>query len=182
MFEKAGKHNTDKAIELAVKTAQEKKISHLVVASTIGDTARAALAAVKETAINLVIVTHAAHFRDEVQEFDGSLRKEIENAGHVVYTGTHTMYGIGRAIRNKMGWSEEDLVANTLRIFSQGVKVCVDIVAMATGAGLLPYPGKVVAVGGTGYGADTVCVVSTAPSFKFFDIKVHEIITKPYEF
>lgn len=179
----AGKQNTEKTLELALNTAQQQNIIHLVVASTNGYTARTALTMIANTKIKLVVITHAAYFREgNPQEFDVNLRQEIEMAGHVVHTGVHLLRGLGRAIKNKMGWSEEDLVANTLKILGQGLKVCAEVAAIATDAGLVPYPGKIISVAGTGYGADTACVISTEPSVKFFDLKIHEIITKPYIF
>lgn len=183
MFKKAGKENTGEAVAAAVKTAADLGISHIVVASTVGDTARAALDAVRGTKLKLVVVTHSASFGQAgTQEFDEGLRKEIENAGHSVHTGVHILRGLGKAIKNKIGYSEEEIVANTLRIFGQGIKVCVEIAAMAADAGMVPCPGDVVAVAGTARGADTVAVVAVAPSHKFFDLKVRSIIAKPFEF
>jgi len=183
MFNRAGRQHTDKAIEVAVGAAREHGISHLVVASTKGDTARKALAAVRESGLKLVVVTHSSSFGElGAQEFDPELRKEIEEAGYHVHTGVHVLRGLGKAIKNKVGWGEEELVANVLRIFCQGIKVCVEIAAMATDAGMVPCPGDVVTVGGTARGADTVAIVATAPSHKFFDLKVRRIVAKPFDF
>jgi len=180
MFEKAGAHNTEKALEAAVGAAKEYGISHIVVASTGGGTARKALEAVSGTDIKLVVVTHSTGFsKPGHQEFDTGARDEIENAGHDVLTGTHLLRGLGKAIKMKMGWSEEELVANTLRIFGQGMKVAVEIATMAADAGLVPCPADVVSVGGTARGADTVIVIHTMPAANFFDLKVRRIIAKP---
>ncbi|HCU05658.1 MAG: hypothetical protein A2X77_05175 [Gammaproteobacteria bacterium GWE2_42_36] len=183
MFYEAGKQNTMRTLELAFNAAKQQEISHLVIASTVGDTARAALKMVDHSNMKLVVITHAANFRaGTAQEFNADLREEIENAGHYVHSGVHVLCGLGRAIKSKMGWSEEELVASTLRILGQGMKVCIEIAAIATDAGMVPHPGKVISVAGTGYGADTACVISTAPSSRFFDLKVHDVITKPYVF
>jgi len=72
-------------------------------------------------------------------------------------------------------------VANALRMFSQGVKVCVEISAMAADAGLIPFS-DVIAIAGTGSGADTACLIRANSSNRFFKIKVKEIIAKPKEF
>ena len=61
------------------------------------------------------------------------------------------------------------------------MKVCVEITAMAADAGLIPAE-DIVAVAGTGRGADTVCLIKADSSNRFFKIKVKEIITKPKEF
>jgi hypothetical protein len=52
---------------------------------------------------------------------------------------------------------------------------------MACDAGLIP-PEEVIAVAGTGRGADTAAIVKAESSNRFFDIKIREIIIKPYEF
>jgi len=184
MFERAGMQNTGKAVKLAAAAAKEHNITHIVVASTVGDSAREALAAAQKAGLKLVVVTHSSSFKEAngLQEFDPALREEIEKAGHRVHTGVHVLRGLGRAIKDKVGWSDEDVVAHTLRIFGQGMKVCVEIVAMAVDAGLVPCPGNVVAVAGTARGADTVIIASTAPSHKLFDIKIRHIVAKPFNF
>ena len=66
-------------------------------------------------------------------------------------------------------------------MFGQGMKVCVEIVAMAGDAGLIPI-GDVIAVAGTGRGADTVVVVAANSTNRLFDIKIREILAKPKNF
>ena len=84
-------------------------------------------------------------------------------------------------VASTTGYSEERLIAGTLRMFSQGVKVCVEIAAMAVDAGLVP-PSDVIAVAGTGQGADTACIVKGDCSSRFFSIRIREILVKPREF
>ena len=61
------------------------------------------------------------------------------------------------------------------------MKVCVDIVAMATDASLIPVE-DVISVAVTGRGADTVTVIAANSTNRFFDIKVREILAKPRDF
>ncbi len=75
-FEKAGKENTKKALQIAKEKALKRGISHIVVASTFGETALAAAEIFKGTGIKLVVVTHNKGIR------------EIENMGGKVHTGT----------------------------------------------------------------------------------------------
>jgi uncharacterized protein len=89
--------------------------------------------------------------------------------------------GLGAALRTRYNFSHEQVVADTLRMFGQGIKVCVEIAAMAADAGLIPA-GDVIAVGGTGRGADTAAVIAADFSNRFFNIKVREILAKPVEF
>ena len=53
---------------------------------------------------------------------------------------------------------------------------------MALDAGLVPYGEEIIAVAGSGTGADTALVITPAHSNNFFDTKVKEIICKPREF
>jgi len=182
VFAKAGPANTEESLKIAFETAERHKISHLIVASTYGDTARLAHRMLANRDVQLVIVTHNTGFKvPGEQQFDPALRAELEQAGVRVVTSTMPFRTISRAVRDRFGYSDTDLVANTLRIFCEGVKVCVEIACMACDAGAAP-PVDVVAVAGTGRGADTVAVVKAQPSHRFFDVRVREIVVKPWEF
>lgn len=181
-FAKAGGENTQEALRIAFEEAQKRGIRHIVVASTKGDTGLAAARLLKGKGINLIVVTHNTGFSKEgEQEFDPQKRGEIEGLGGRVYTGTMVLRNLGTAIRTLQSYSQQDLVANTLRIFGQGMKVCVEIVAMAADAGLIP-PEDVIAVAGTGRGADTVALIKANSSNNFFQIKVREVLAKPRDF
>ena len=73
-----------------------------------------------------------------------------------------------------------EIMAHTLRLFCQGVKVCVEIGAMALDAGAIQAPRAVVALGGSGEGLDTACVITPGYSAKIFETRVHELLCKPY--
>jgi hypothetical protein len=64
-------------------------------------------------------------------------------------------------------------------MFSQGVKVCVEIAVMALDSGLVPPGEKVIAIGGTGRGADTALVVVPAHSQNFLETRILELICMP---
>ena len=70
-------------------------------------------------------------------------------------------------------------MANLLRCFSQGVKVCFEIVMMATDAGLLERGESVIAMAGTGRGADTALVMQAASSQNMPKLRVNEMLCKP---
>ena len=65
-------------------------------------------------------------------------------------------------------------------MFSQGVKVCVEISAMAADSGVIPFD-DVITIAGTGRGADTACLIRANSSNRFFKIRIKEIIAKPKE-
>ncbi|HAR95362.1 MAG TPA: hypothetical protein DCR97_05290 [Deltaproteobacteria bacterium] len=181
-FEKAGRDNTLQALKMAFDYAQVQGIRHIVVASTYGYTAQLLLDLV-DPSINVVVVTHNTGFKEPgLQEFPDDIRQQVAARGVRVLTGTMVLRSLGTAIRDMGGgYSEQELVANALRMFCQGIKVCAEITAMAADAGLIP-PEDIIAVAGTGRGADTVCLIKADSSNRFFKIKVKEIITKPKEF
>ncbi len=179
VFEKAGKHNTEEALRVAHRALQEKNLKHVVVASTFGDTGLKAAKLFRDLGVNLVVVTHNVGFREPgTLEMAPETRREIESLGARVYTGTMVFRNIGTAIRDLLHYSQQDLIANTLRLFGQGIKVCVEIVLMACDAGLIP-PEDVLAVAGTARGADTVALIKAVPSNKLFSLKIREILAKP---
>jgi hypothetical protein len=172
-YEEPGKGNTDETLTLVAERARARGISSVVLASTRGDTARAASAAFAGTGIRLVVVPWQFGFGD-TQPFPQELVAELEGAGHRVHFGTmlfHTegLYGM------KAPWP----MATILRAFSQGIKVCVEIALMSCDGGLVEVGEKIIAVAGTGAGADTAVVLTSAPSTKVNNLRIHEIICKP---
>jgi hypothetical protein len=181
-FNQAGEQNTADALRIAVEEAEKRGISHMVIASTRGDTGLQAAKLLQGRGIALVVVGHNTGFSQEgEQEFDEGKRAQIEKLGGRVHTGTMVLRNLGTAIRTLQSYSQQDLVANTLRMLGQGMKVCVEIVAMAVDAGLIPCE-DVIAVAGTGRGADTVVVIRANSSNNFFQIKVREVLAKPQDF
>ncbi len=178
-FNRPGPENTEACLEIALKALKERGLKNIVVASTFGDTGLKFAKALKEEGVNLVIVTHNCGFREPgTIEMKDEVRRELEALGAKVYTGTMVFRGIGSAIRSTFNYSEEALIAQTLRIFGQGLKVCVEIAVMACDAGLIP-PEDVLSVAGTAKGADTVALIKAMPSNMFFNLKVREILAKP---
>lgn len=181
-FEKAGKENTQRTLQIAKEEALKRGIHHIVVASTFGDTGLAAAHILKGTGIKLIVVTHNTGIRElNLQTFDPEIKKKIESMGGKVHTGTMVLRSLGTALKERGSLSYEQTVADTLRIFGQGTKVVVEIVAMSADAGLIPFS-DVIAVAGTGTGADTAVVIKANSSNRFFDIKLREYLVKPLDF
>jgi hypothetical protein len=77
------------------------------------------------------------------------------------------------------GVNPVEIIANALRMFGQGVKVCTEISVMALDSGLIPYGESVVAVAGTGRGADTAVIIKPAHAKDILNTRIQEIICKP---
>lgn len=182
-FERPGEENTSKTIDIAVKAALERGISHIVAASTRGGTALKLMDAVSGKDVKLVVITHNVGFAKEAEDkFDPETRKKLEKAGHVVHTSTMVTRNINKAVSDKFGgYSQTELVNAALRMFGQGIKVCVEMAAMACDSGLVPFD-EIICVAGTGKGADTAVIIRANSSNRFFDIKIKEILCKPFNF
>jgi hypothetical protein len=172
-FEKPGKENTADVIQLIKERAQARGIKKIVLASTRGDTARIAAASFEGTGLRLVFIPWQFGFRD-TQPFPQELVTELQKKGHQVHFGTmlfHTedLYGIGIP----------QVMANLLRVFGQGIKVCVEIIMMACDGGCIETGEKVMAVAGSGAGADTAIVATASTSNRIKGLRVHEIVCKP---
>uniref|UniRef100_UPI000487C891 pyruvate kinase alpha/beta domain-containing protein n=1 Tax=Carboxydothermus ferrireducens TaxID=54265 RepID=UPI000487C891 len=180
----AGPHNTDLVLELAAREAREQNIHNIVVATCSGATAFKLLKYLNPGEFNLVAVTHHVGFAGPgVDELSPENRQKLLTEGFKVLTTTHLFAGIDRAFRFKFqGIYPSEIVAQSLRLLGQGVKVATEIAIMALDAGLIPYGEDVIAIAGTGEGADTAVVIRPAHSHKLFDTKIKKIIVKPYEF
>ena len=178
-FDQPGKENTDETLRLAKLRAEELGIKTILVASTTGYTALRAIELFKGAKI--VAVSHFTGMMEpNTQELSQESRRKVASAGGEVLTATHTFSGLGRAMRKKFKmYLFEEAVANTLRLFGQGMKVVVEIAAMAADAGVIPADKDVLVVAGSGRGADTAVVMKPANSHRLFDMVVKEIIAKP---
>ncbi len=178
-FDKPGKDNTEKALDAMVDAIKQYGIKQVVVASTYGSTGLEAAEKLKDMDVNLVVVTHNVGFKQPgTIEMSPDMKAKLESLGAIVYTGTMPFRSIGTSIREKQGYSQQDLIANTLRILGQGLKVCVEIAMMASDAGLIT-PDDVICVAGTARGADTVVQIAPKPSNMLFDLKVKRVLAKP---
>ena len=204
---KTYKH-TINVIDLALKKSVELKIKDFVIASCTGKTAELFLArleyfaesgllnnpaidnnkkyspAVPNYGLNIVCVTHQIGFSEpNSDEMSREVRDRLDNEGLKVLTTTHLLGGVDRALRMQFeGIYPTEIVSSSLRIFGQGTKVCIEISVMAADAGLVKAYSNIIAIGGTGSGADTAAVISPAHSQDFFKTRVLEVICKPSDF
>ena len=173
-FDKPGKENTAEVIKLVLERAQARDIGRIVLASTKGSTARAFAEAVEGKDISLVVVPWQFGFKVDEHPFPKELVTELRKGKHWVHFGTmlfHTTDFYGNDVPQAM--------ANLLRVFGQGIKVCLEIIMMACDGGCVGVGEKIIAVAGTASGADTALVATAGPSTKLASLRVHEIICKP---
>jgi hypothetical protein len=178
-FEKPGRGNTERTLQIAKARAEELGIKNILVATTTGATGVHAAEAFR--GLNVVVVTHSMGFKEpNHHELTEENRRAIEAAGAKILTCQHALGGVGRAVRKKLGTYElEEIIAYTLRIFGEGMKVACEITMMAADAGLVRTDEPAIAIAGTGRGADTALVLRPANAQTFFDMRIMEILCKP---
>jgi hypothetical protein len=181
-FNEAGRQNTDALLSLVKEYVEKENIEDIVVASTTGETgSKASKAFIKR---NVVVVTHSFGFQEPGKtELREEYRRDILTNGAKVFSGTHALSSAERAIRKDFGTIQTlELIANVLRLMGEGTKVCVEITLMATDAGLVPVDRDIVAIGGTGGGADTALRIRPCHAARFFELRIREVIAKPHTF
>ena len=180
VFEKVTAENTIPTLKMAAERAKQDGV-HLVVASTGGDTALKAVVAAKEAGVlDKLVIVGSVQSRG-VQKMAPETLRMLKELGVPVVRTTHVLSGAERGISTKMGGAYPvEIIAHALRMLSQGVKVCVECAVMALDCEEIPYGEAVVAVGGTGHGADTACVLTPAGANAILECKIHEILCKPY--
>ncbi len=183
-FENGGPQNTEKALEIAKKYAEKFGIKEIVIASTTGMTAQKAKDIFDLKKYKLIIVTHSFYFggTEKRQEFPEDLIKELRQDGLIVFSATHAFGSVERSLRMSLKqWAPVEIMAKYLREnFSQGTKVCMEIAAMVADAGLISnLDDDIICIGGTGRGADTVCLIKPMTTSLFHQLRVKAILAKP---
>jgi len=182
-FEEKGTANTESTLNLAVKAARELGIKNIVLATTEGGTAKMMMDAIDHEGIAVTVVSHAyGQAKPNTNPMPAELRRRLIENGYNVCTAAHALSGAERSLSGTFnGVYPVEIIANTLRMFGQGTKVCVEICAMAADAGYIPSGEPVVAVGGTGRGADTALVLRPDVTSRILKTKIDRIICKPVE-
>jgi len=180
-FGKGGAANTDRTLEVAKERAKQLGIKDIVVASTHGGTALKAAKLFRDMKANVVAVTISDAFSKEGWVMTNEERKKLEAEGIVVLTCSHALGdGVAASMAEKHGGiSMEQIVCQTLYRFSQGMKVSVEVALMAADAGLISTDREVIAIAGTGEGADTAIVVKPSYPRNFQEFEIREVLAKP---
>ena len=180
-FDKPGKNNTVKTLELAFARGKELGLDEVVLATSKGDTAYQALDIF--SGFSIIAVTYHCGWKEPFKPvMDPQVRADLEQKGVKVVSASHALSGLERSFFNKYSGTYPVLVvADTLRLFGQGTKVAVEVAIMAADAGTLT--GKdIVSIGGTSRGADAALILKPAHQTGLFDLRIREIVCKPRSF
>ncbi len=178
-FAQPGPENTGRTLARVAERPEALGIETVVVATTSGKTGWQAVQQL--SGLNVVVVTHSVGFREPyTSNLDPEMARKIRAGGGKILTTTHAFGGVGRAVRKKLNtYQVDEIMAYTLRTFGQGMKVAAEITLMASDGGLIPDGGPIIAVGGSGWGADTAVVLKPTHAQTFFDLKFLEILCMP---
>lgn len=179
-----GADNTETVIQRVFDRLQKGDITHVVLASTTGSTALKLSDKIKDRSVSIVSATlHAGFSEPGKKRITEEQIRAQEEKGITVFTGSHALSGVNRSITNKFGGTSPlEMVGHTLRLFcGHGLKVGVEVSIMAADAGHIPVDRDIIAIGGTGGGADTAIVLRAAHMNNFFDLKIKEILIKPID-
>jgi hypothetical protein len=179
-FDEAGQH-TEAVLEAVGERLQRGDIGHVVVATTSGRTGARFAEAQRDSNVDIVCVTHHVGFSGgDEDQLEPEHAEAIRAAGGHILTTSHALSGVGRTISKQLGGvTRVEVIAHTLRLFGQGMKVCVEIAVMAADAGLIPTDRDVICVGGTGRGADTAVVLEPAHTNCFFEMRIRDTLCRP---
>jgi len=189
-FNVCGQINTEKALRLAIQRASELNIKRLVVASETGLSALKAADMLRNSKMDLIVVTSAAGTKIE-NTVIGDLRigipdkkiwNQLEGRGAKIVRATDPLYNVGAALEHKGVPTLATLIRSCLKLISSGTAVCVTATLMATDNGALKEGEEVVAVAGSWIGLDTALVMRVANSvdlLKAGAVQIREIICKP---
>jgi hypothetical protein len=194
IFEKGGEEHTAETLKIAMEGAKERKINTVLISTSTGDTGLKAVEIFKDSGIKLVFVRHQTGYPSKgKQMMPQEVKEKLEMAGKIVSSTDVLTGGVEAGIGRQRPEKEQPLeaslpfivppvnviVANTLRLFSQGTKVCAEIAMMAADCDAVGTDKPIVAVAGSHAGADTALVITPAASNRIRDLRLHEFLAKP---
>lgn len=181
-LDKAGRKECVACLAAAARRAKELGLTHAVVASSSGRTALELAKALRKAGSDAAVigVAYAANFQKKWGAPEARFVRPGEKLGVRIICGTHALGGVNGAIRDKFGCATPtSLITHAFYTFGQGMKVAVEVALMAADQCLLPTDREVLALGGTGEGADTALVLTPACAGEFFKLKIHEVVCMP---
>lgn len=181
LFDKGSAEHTEATLRAARERAEQLGLKTVVLATTTGATAVKAAEVFQGLGVQIIAVTLQAGTWEKYDSPHPDLVQTAEAQGVKFLTATHTLMGnVDTAIRDKFGGvTPVEIIAYTYYTFCQGMKVAVEVAVMAADAGLVDMEPELIAIAGTGGGADTAIVLQPVYSTKFFDLDIREVIAMP---
>ena len=187
-FDEPGEGNTQLVIEAVSQRLEAGGVNKVIVASTSGETAAKFARNLKGKA-DLLCVSEAPYRREWGEEWPcvkQKFRQELEKLRVTVID--RAPYVFNNSVLEAAQWSgafPERLVKETLYCFGQGMKVAVEVALIAVSCGYVTPFQDVIAVAGSGRGADTAIVLRATYPACLFDkdpakrLEIKEIIAMP---
>jgi len=187
-FEKDYVDHLDSVIEVARKIVNEGKVNYVLVASGTGRSGLKFAEVLKDKRVKLVVVTSPATSPfTRLPEFSQNIRK-LKEMGIPVVQGPYLFDSIAESYtREKSGCMLTvcSIIADTLRLFSQGIQVTPMVSVLAVEAGYVPEDVEALVVAGTKGTINTACLVRTSSAYNFFNDEkgfcFREILCMPRE-
>lgn len=194
--------HADEVLKLVKEWAETLKVRKVVVASSTGKSAIKAAKILKESNVELIVVSDRAGVTFSPEELYDEWAKKLSKEGIREYKSglfwrpevVEELRKLGvnkiliatelfRGINVPNGININSIIAEVLYRISIGVKVCVEIAIMACDAGFVEPGEDVISVAGSGTGLDSAIVIKPAHSDEMFEkdkgFKIKEIICKP---
>ena len=177
-FEKTGAENTAHCLDIVKHEIDENGYKYVVIATNTGHSGLIFSEGLKSTDANVTVIL--MNQSGDGKEVSADIKKKIlENRATLLNAPT-----LSYSLDSYFGTTQKDfsaakVVDQTLKLFGLGVKACCESVLIATDAGLITEGMEVLAIAGTGKGADTVAVVRAASTKRFPELRVLEIVAKP---
>lgn len=165
-FREPGPKNTSSVIQVLAQRMKKTGPKTVVVASTSGATGKEFAESLTGRA-RVVAISH--------REMEPQLKARIRELGGTAMDRTNT----------PLSTADMNDVKNTLKILGQGFKVAVEVAVIATEMKLIKPYVDILAVGGSGKGADTAIVVRSTTTNEMFSedpskkLEVREIVAIP---
>jgi len=187
-FNEPGEGDTQLVIEAVSQRLEAGGVDKVIVASDSGETAAKFAANLKGKA-ELICVSGGPSRREGGEEWPSlkqELRQDMERLGvAIIDRAPYVFHSSVLEAAEGAGAFPERLIMETLYCFGQGMKVAVEVALMAVSSGYVAPFQDVIAVGGSGTGADTAIVLRATYPAALFDkdpskkMEIKEIIAMP---
>lgn len=163
-FLKAGKQNTDILLKsiMEYNGSNESNINHIIVSSTTGYTAFELIKIFQKVSIPIIVCKQDLNENYSMSE---SVEKELSNMCRVIDIPK-------KYLTNRIGLNGVSI----LRYFSQGMKVCIELLVYLLEINIFKKGENIILIGGTVHGADTAILTEIISDN---DFKVINIIAFP---